>query len=536
MKTSLFMGLLLMGLILLVACSKEPGRHLPLTTAEPLKLGLTTVSSQIIDSPHTYTDLTSGRTAMVQLGNPGPTPVTVLLEGAKTQSITLPPGSWTHLRAPLTAETLSLTWPGGPLRTGSLYLQGTQQTQPNVLLVSVDTLRADHFNAEHMPETFAVMSQGQLFDRAYTPTPWTLPAHVSLLTGQYPARHGVRLPDQQIPPEITTLAEVFSDAGYTTLAVTEGNYVSGTFGFTQGFGQFTENAPSMLDRNPASISKLEANLGHLLKGMAALNNTPRFVFLHTYEVHCPYLPRNGLTDTAGMGQTQWLLDNDGKPLEPGAYQTLAQLYKGEVAWLDRQLAPLLKELLATGRWIIALTSDHGEEFGEHGGLLHADTLYEETTHIPMALAGPGIPTGRTDHLVSLVDLPGTLLHLAGLTQPESWQSRNIMDPAMPQAGLFAESFYFGPQIPTEDPRIAAVWLARDKLIQTRNFDQLQAELYQLAGDPAEQHNQQQNQQQRRDTLYLLLTRYLSGKSLDATAIGELTPEQIETMRSLGYIK
>ncbi|MDJ0836524.1 MAG: sulfatase [Acidobacteriota bacterium] len=529
--------ILCIGILLLAACGKpESGRHFSLTSPKPVKLGLNTVASEAVTSPHRYEGLTSGRTISLQIGNTSARPITLTLEGAETPSLDLPPGRWTHLETRLTAADLNLSWPSGELRVGRLFQQGSGDKRPNVMLVSIDTLRADHFNAERMPQTFGLMSRGLIFDHAYTPTPWTLPAHVSMLTGQYPAGHGVRLPNQQIPAQLTTLGEAFQSAGYDTLAVTEGNYVSGTFGFYRGFSRFLENAPSMLDRDPTSISKLEANLEILREQLDPLPRTPKFVFFHTYEVHCPYLPRGGLTDDQGLGHTQWLLDNDGKFSDQETYDRLAALYAGEVAWLDRKLAPLLEELLATGNWIIALTSDHGEEFGEHGGLLHADTLYEETTRIPLAMAGPGIAPGRDDRSASLVDLPDTLAALTGLTPPETWRGRNLMDPARKDKALFAESFFFGPQIPVEDPRILSVWLSRDKLIQTRNFNNIRAELYDLAADPGETTNLQSEQQEKRDALFLFLERYLSGKTLDPGVIEGLSPEQIETMRSLGYIE
>ncbi len=526
---------LILPLLWLAGCRQEPARTLLLDAAEPLKLGQITVSGSPASSPYVVAEVPRGQHFIVHVANPGKTPISLRLEGAQPESVSLAPYAWTRLRGRLSADTLSFHWQGGELRFSSIYLEAPKK-QPNVLLVSVDTLRADFFNAEHMPATFALMSQGTVFDATYTTAPWTLPAHVSMLTSQYPARHGVRQDNQRIPEKAVTLAEVFRDNGYYTVALTEGNYVSATYGLDQGFHEYRENPPSILDKNLETISKLEANLATLTTQLEALDGVPRFAFFHTYEVHCPYVPRGGLKDDQGLGLTQWLLDADGKPLASDDLAQLKALYGGEVSWLDQRLAVFLEKLLARGDWIVVLTSDHGEEFGEHGGLLHADTVYQETTHIPFAIVGPGVPNGQDRRIASLVDVPATLLGRFGFNSPDSWQGKDLLDPEQETVIAFAESFYFGPQIHAVDPRVVGVWRATDKLIQMRNSGKISAELYNLETDPGETNNLQATQKVRRDALFLFLESYLSGKPLDRHLIEGLSEEQIETMRSLGYIK
>ena len=536
---------LVLVLSLLLCCGDRPGETRLLNDAGPMRLARETLEAETITSPYRLS-LEKGRSVLLHLGNPGGQKVEVTLEGAGTEKIDLAPGRWTAHRIELVAETLSLTWPGESLLLGHPYLESTRKAQANakhegplnVMLLSIDTLREDHFSAEHMPQTFDLFKRnGIVFNRIYTTTPWTLPAHVSLLTGTYPARHGVRRPDQKLGREGQTLAEVFRDQGYFTQAFTEGNYVSAVFGVNRGFHRFYENPPLMMDKDEASISKLEPNI-ETLKQSLSLSRSPQFVFFHTYEVHCPYLPHEQLTDEEGHGYTQWLLDHDGQSLTEEQLAHLKALYASEVAYTDRLLAPLLKTLLDSGRWLVVLTSDHGEEFGEHGGLLHADTLYEETARIPLAIAGGTYPYASMNTSLpgSIVDVPSTILALLDLPIPEGWQGNNLTLTQPPMAPVFAESFFFGPHIPVEDPRLLGVWHQQDKLIQSRNFDRTTAELFQLDQDPGEQANRQEADPARRDALFLLIENYLKTRGDAADTVGNLSPEQEEVMRSLGYIQ
>jgi arylsulfatase A-like enzyme len=431
-----------------------------------------------------------------------------------------------------------LRWQSGSLLLADSYVLPPQpDTRPNVLLISLDTLRADHFSATHMPRIYALFEQGLIWDRAYTPTTWTLPAHASLLSGLYPTGHGVRQPDQRLPETVTTLAEQLREAGYFTAAFTEGNYVSASFGLDQGFLHYEEHAPGILETDPAAISKLAENVAALRAGLDQWQDLPVFAFFHSYEVHCPYVPRDELEDEAGIGLTQWLLDHDGEALDAQELELLRALYAGEVAYTDQLLAPLLEELVARGDWLIVLVSDHGEEFGEHGGLLHADTVYEETARIPLAMVGAGLTEhGRSDAVVSLVDVPATILTRLGVAPPQSWQGRDMDAPPAANRPVFAESTFFGVHLEVDDPGVWGIWQEAHKLITWQNLGREGVELYDLTADPNETHNLQQEAVGRRNALYRMLATYREEQGLKAVPVENLTPEQIETMRSLGYIK
>jgi len=524
---------LLWVVLLTVACSQsEPGRTLFGPNAREVKFHQTWVRGSEQNAPWVQTGLVAGERFITAIGNPGDVAVTVAIDGAATDSRILPPLRWTPIASRALAAEIGFRWEGGPLLFGPVHVPSARET-PSVLLVSIDTLRADAL--ADMPRLSALAEQGVVFENARTPTPWTLPAHVSMLSGSYPNRHGVRLPDQKIPGDLSLLPELALAAGYHTLAVTEGNYVSATYGFNRGFHGFTENPPLLLENDPRSVSKLADNLTLLEEDLARTEGMSRFVFFHTYEVHCPYLPHDGLADPEGLGGTQWLLDNDGSDLSEQTLSHLRALYRSEVAYVDRTLTPLLEELVSRGNWIVVITSDHGEEFGEHGGLLHADTLYEETMRVPLIILGSDQAPRRVTEAATLVDIAPTIARMLGWPVPESWQGRDLFDARATPLPSFGESFFFGPQIATEDPRLAGIWKGDDKLVQTRNFGRFRAELYNLLRDPAETDDLSDRDLERRDALFIFLERYLKDQPLDPASIEGLSPEQIETMRSLGYI-
>lgn len=534
--------ILSLALLLLITCRPahfEKGITYHEDEAKPIKLGDTWVTAVEKTESFSFATQKTGE-ARVTVGNPHSFPISVSVEN---QNLTIKPQSWATTTAVAGSEGFTVNFDKGPILWGPVYQKPLLRDPQlaNIMLISIDTLRHDAFSPQLMPNLYRIFSEnGLIFERAYTPSPWTLPAHASMLTGLLPAKHGIRTSNQKLDPNIITLAEFLELSGYYNVAITEGNYVSGQFGFTQGFHLFSENPPNMMLKDPAALSKLEPNLKQLEQQLDELNNqSPIFAFLHSYEVHCPYLPHFGLLDPEQIGMTQWLLDNETKGISPAHMKQLHNLYNGEVRYTDRTLAPFVEKLINSGEWTVILTADHGEEFGEHGGILHADTLYEEVMRVPLALAGKGIKqTDIIDTRVSLLDIVPTILHMTEPTMeavPDSMPGRNLLDPGLKDAVFFAETYFLGPHIQAQDPRLAAIWNQDDKLIQSRNNNQYHAELYNLVNDPQERANLSESEIEKRDALYLFLDAYLE-KGETAPAVGELSAEQLEVMRTLGYVK
>jgi len=282
--------------------------------------------------------------------------------------------------------------------------------RPDLVLVVIDTLRKDHlpcygYATDTTPFLTRLASRGVVFDNAYTSAPWTAPATASLVTGLYPFQHGVvtgrlavkKLKEQgapvklnRIPAAAETLAEALRRAGYETWAVTQNANITKELGFDQGFEHFHSKSPS---RDAESITHTLLSLRDRIRG-----GRPDFVYLHYMDVHAPNLGRPPLFDPSLTGRAR----------EIAAYDS-------ELRYLDSHL----ERAFAAFGWqqgaLTIITSDHGEEFYEHGLHGHARTLYAEVLNVPLMVSAPGrFAPARVIERVSHVDVLPTLRQLTGL--------------------------------------------------------------------------------------------------------------------------
>jgi len=272
---------------------------------------------------------------------------------------------------------------------------------PSILLISIDTLRADRVGAYGArfgatPAIDGLAAQGLRCEKAISPAPITLPSHATLLTGLYPPRHGVRHNGIfRLADEHVTLAERLRDAGWATGAVVGALVLERRFGLDQGFdfyddqfGSDRANPGGFPERPAAAVT--DAALGWLERTPG-----PFFLFLHYYDPHADYAP-----------PSPWNARFAGRP------------YEGEIASVDAAVGRLLERLRADGRFddtLVVVTADHGESLGEHGERTHSYTLYDATLSVPLVLRGPGVPAGATlPGVVSTASVAPTLLRLAGL--------------------------------------------------------------------------------------------------------------------------
>jgi arylsulfatase A-like enzyme len=289
-----------------------------------------------------------------------------------------------------------------------------------VLVVSIDTLRADRlgcygYGRDTSPALDGLASSRAVrFARTVAESPWTLPSHVTMLSGLHPLTHGVRHPDEAPGAEVTLLAERLSAAGWYCFALTDGGWLSEPWGFARGFQSFSAE-----DRDLARAVEetLEFVRHREPRG-------PWFGFLHTYDVHCPYdppPPYRGMYTTADAEPIE-VEGRCGNPdfnaleLTPGEKRFLSDRYDEDVRRADDALAQLFAALDALDLWrdtIVIVTSDHGEELGEHGPIGHERTLSREVLAIPLFVAAPGVSARVVDVPVGLADLVPTVLELAG---------------------------------------------------------------------------------------------------------------------------
>lgn len=306
------------------------------------------------------------------------------------------------------------------------------------VLISLDTLGADHlgvYDASHQTSPFFdhLTSRGVLFENALAQYPSTLVSHVSLFTGLYPREHGVYVPSSVLSLEIDTLPERFRDHAFRTAGHTEGGYVCADLGFDRGFDEF-------VDRHISSDTDIEKTFA---RGLDFLRSLPAdekfFLFLHTYAVHDPYEPPEPFRSLHLAGEVESLPPSDGSYLRDinmrrrdVSAETVAlyhQLYDGTVNYVDSVLESFFAELESLGladEVTVVITSDHGEEFYEHGRLSHSQ-VYPETLRVPLLILHPSRHTGtRVGDLVRLIDLAPTLYELAGIPSPTPISGRSLM--------------------------------------------------------------------------------------------------------------
>jgi arylsulfatase A-like enzyme len=324
---------------------------------------------------------------------------------------------------------------------------------PSLLLISIDTLRADHLGCygyarETSPNLDALATRSIRFANVLSTTSWTLPAHATLLTGLYPGEHGAQTDQLALPPSAPTLATVLGARGWETFAATSHVYLGPRFGFARGWSAFDHAAAEEAAHVPVAHKVVDSAL-RWLDGRAE-RQRPFFMWLHVFDPHWDYSPPSPfdtLFDPEYTGTQKGdhdslrpyiraLADGPIPPLARRDLEHLIALYDGEIRFVDHELGRLLGELEARGLLegtLVAVTSDHGEEFMEHGSIEgHQWTLHDEVVRVPLLLKLPGDTHAGlvVDEPVSLVGVPGTLLDLLGVEL--GWRSLSGLLPGRPE--------------------------------------------------------------------------------------------------------
>jgi len=309
----------------------------------------------------------------------------------------------------------------------AVYLLQPASPPPSVVIVTIDTLRADALRSADMPELLALAARGQRFS-ARTPVPLTLPAHATLFSGLDPAGHGIR--DNTSPAlaaadarAFTLLAEEFSDAGYATAAFVASSVLDPRYRLDAGFDEYRHPAAPQAGAPTFHALMAEEQIARFETWIAARpKDRPFLAWIHIWEPHAPYEPYDGDERRAGTAAA------DAAPLR----------YRGETRRADAALERMLHAIDAETT-VIVVTSDHGESLGEHGEATHGYLCHGSTMQIPLVLAGPGVPTGTETAPASLTDVAPTLRRLCGL-DPRDGDGHDLL--ALPEARvLVGESLY-----------------------------------------------------------------------------------------------
>jgi arylsulfatase A-like enzyme len=288
--------------------------------------------------------------------------------------------------------------------------KGRHDERGSILLISIDTLRADHlgcygYRRRTSPFIDSVAAAGTVFENAMVPLPATGPSHASLLTGLHPIRHGVLTNSMRLASEVETMAEVLGREGYHTMAATAVFHLGGAYGFDQGFQDFSDEG----SRQSRAAWEVNSSVTAMLEAHARNKRAqPYFLFVHYFDAHSPYERRSRYFPPEPVPE--------GFPPLSAADRERVESYDSEVRYVDTRLQQLVEQVEAFGlgrNLTLCIASDHGEQFGEHGfSGGHAD-LYRETVRVPVVCRGPGLGRHRIDRVVSLLDLAPSLLTRAG---------------------------------------------------------------------------------------------------------------------------
>jgi arylsulfatase A-like enzyme/Tfp pilus assembly protein PilF len=395
---------------------------------------------------------------------------------------------------------------------------------PNVVVITIDTLRADHigcygYKQIRTPNIDALASDGARFERAYTAVPVTLPSHTVMFTGTYPMLSGMHdFAANKLGPSQPTLASILKERGYATGAVIGSAVLDSRFGLNRGFDFYYDH----FDFNRLQESNLEEmeRPGNLvadatLEWLGKNYQKKFFLWMHLYDPHYPY-----------------------RPPAPFAAEYKERPYDGEIAFADAQVGRLIHFLKSKGLYantLIVLSGDHGEGLGEHGEKTHGFFIYNSTLHVPFIIHLPGAASPRAvPGLVNLADLMPTVLQALKIEVPTQVQGRNLL-PLMrtkepgDARGLYAETFL---------PRLHFNW-SELRGLETENYHFIDApkpELYDLSKDPGEIRNlfgeKKAVAEEMRARLAKEIQQYSAGPEL-AEKTG-LDPALMERLKSLGY--
>ena len=393
----------------------------------------------------------------------------------------------------------------------------------NLLLITIDTLRADHVGAygyprAQTPALDGLARDGALFERAYAAAPITLPSHATMMTGRYPPGHGARDNGLHVSPDVPTLATELHAKGFATAAFVAAFPLDHQFGLNRGFDVYGDRLPRGADGRLANERPASAVVSDAISWLTTTNAERRttndgrgfFLWVHVFEPHAPYG-------------------------DPSDGRSAVERYDGEIAIADREIGRLIAALgPAAASTLVVAAADHGEAFGEHGEYAHSIFVYDTTLRVPLLMRGPGIPAGtRVAEAVTLADIAPTVMRALGLAMPDVDGIDLSSMLANPQSAirnpqsreLYAESF--APLVEFGWAPLRAVRSGAWKLIASPN-----PELFDIGSDPGERSNTIASQADTASRLTARVTRYSTDSlSAGAAAIGG---DAAQRLRALGY--
>lgn len=437
--------------------------------------------------------------------------------------------------------------------------------RPNVVLVVMDTTRADHFSAygytrASTPHFDALATDGVLFENAYATSSWTVPSHASLFTGLYPMTHGATQESQRLSDEHETLAELLSGAGYQTIAFSNNAWVGERTNMTQGFER---NVEAWRQRGVGQARRTNRAVDHWLD--LRDEETPFFLFVNYIEPHWPYwaprdaqervIPRSVFRErreAANFGVVNWYLDR--ASIDSKLLPVREQLYDAEVSAVDAALGALFDLLRSRGVYedsLIIVSADHGENLGDNGHQGHSFVLYEPTLRVPLVVRWPGgrDAGSRRPEPVQLTDVFATIAAATGLAA--RGVGTDLATGSLPEDRPIVGEYYYPEQFISYFPEEAregpllAPYLRRIRSLRIGPHKFIWGsdgvhELYDLERDPREAENRLASEPELaarlEQTLEALVDRHAKAVPPPASPDPVVDPEVEESLRELGYVR
>lgn len=422
---------------------------------------------------------------------------------------------------------------------------GRSSGPPNVLLISLDTLRADRlgsygYSRDTSPFLDELAAAGTIFSRMSVNTHGTPPSHASLFTSLYQQTHRVSLGgsprniDRHIlPKHLATLAEILQSVGYVAVGSTGGSWISRKMQFDQGFEAFNDKNYRGVATRANALVKMVANRGK--------SGKPLFAFFHTFEIHGPYSPPKKYRDMFGTYDSDFVpsaanlarIFREQLPITTADGAFITSQYDAGIRYADDTLREMFRRLDELGfldNCLVLVTSDHGESLGERGHYSHPSVLYRELVDVPLIIAGPEIPAGGVDdRLISTIDIAPTILDYVNVEIPDWFQGRSALLPPKPGADQVTMAQYGSYKF--------AITTLKWKLIRTPVKNSL--ELFNLVADPLEGNNVADQHpgvvRDLDDRISAWLARQAPREAPDEKDPPELTEEEIKRLKTLGYL-
>jgi arylsulfatase A-like enzyme len=420
--------------------------------------------------------------------------------------------------------------PSAPFVVGLLAVlacRPAEPPRPNILFISIDTLRADHlgtygYKRPTSPRIDEFAKTAVVFEQAHSSASWTLPSLTSLMTSLYTSTHGMRKNESRLDPSFHTLAELLRNAGYDTAMVASHYFLAVTYGLQKGFTHVDSHLLQMnMIEGITSPDITEQGVEWIREKAAVRDGMPWFLWLHYFDPHDAYLSHPGYSEKFGMKEE-------------------IDLYDGEIAFTDDYVGRVLDELKRSGLdddTIVVVVADHGEEFFEHGCMRHGNNLYEETVRVPFMIRAPGFHPTRVEPVIATVDLMPTLLELVRVPIGHPIEGKSLVPmlrgERVPDREAVSEVYWHDKQDMKSLRR--GVWKYIDHRFDTQKLDLM----FLLPFDPGECEDQSLADEKLTADFHDELARRLAraremSKPYGQSEASPLTAADAARMKALGY--